>query len=330
MSFDFKDISRSRKLLLGIATLWVALYHSGIRFTAKDGQGLTHFLYLIYYQLYLIKSSGQIGVEIFLILSAIGLYYSLEKDDNVLLFYKRRIRRILPTYLLVNIIWGVINSYSFSRILKSVSGILFVCEGIRENWFFILIFFLYLIYPLIYKMQKRHGDRCIILLILLSILANLLLRSVSPLFFEHTEIALRRIPAFLFGAYLAKHVKQGKKANAYIVASVSLLAFLLTYRFISADGSEGSIAYRYFCLVIAAALIFLVGFLYSILSKSRIIMPFIEKNGEYSMEFYLLYEKFVKAAGLFVENGILIAIIAYLLTCLCSFALKKTDKFFFA
>ena len=46
---------------------------------------------------------GNIGVEWFLIVSAIGQFYSLSKDQHLGHYYKRRFTRILPTYLIVAI-----------------------------------------------------------------------------------------------------------------------------------------------------------------------------------------------------------------------------------
>lgn len=46
---------------------------------------------------------GIIGVEWFLFLSVIGQYYSLKKNSDSYSFYKRKILRILPAYLIVAI-----------------------------------------------------------------------------------------------------------------------------------------------------------------------------------------------------------------------------------
>ncbi|WP_308859946.1 acyltransferase family protein [Lactobacillus delbrueckii] len=45
---------------------------------------------------------GSTGVDFFLFLSGMGLFYSLTKNDDICQFYKKRLVRILPAYLLVS------------------------------------------------------------------------------------------------------------------------------------------------------------------------------------------------------------------------------------
>ena len=42
---------------------------------------------------------GSSGVEIFLFLSGMGLFYSLSGDPRLSSFYRKRLRRVLPAYL---------------------------------------------------------------------------------------------------------------------------------------------------------------------------------------------------------------------------------------
>lgn len=41
------------------------------------------------------------GVEFFIVLSAIGCTYSLDKNRNTIDFYKRRLKRIIPAFVIV-------------------------------------------------------------------------------------------------------------------------------------------------------------------------------------------------------------------------------------
>lgn len=44
---------------------------------------------------------GSVGVEFFIFLSGVGLYFSMTKDSRVRYFFQKRLKRILPTYLTV-------------------------------------------------------------------------------------------------------------------------------------------------------------------------------------------------------------------------------------
>ncbi len=310
---------------MGLAALWVVLYHSGIPFTGKDGPGMAHFLYILNYYIHLFKTHGQIGVEIFLFLSAVGLYFSFEKDDDIRSFYFRRMKRIMPEYLLVNVFRALWRRKTFLRFLDDVSGFSFIKDGYRGNWFFILLFFLYLIYPFLHRVVFGRKDRkALILLLVFPVLVNLFVSRFFPVLFDHTEIALRRIPVFLAGLFFAKDIKDGKKVSASVVLLVSMGGLLMLSRFLAEDLSQQHVLYRYVCGACALLIIFLLSFFYD-LFRDRI-KPFItiiEKAGDHSMEFYLLFEDLVMIVGLLLSDPVLIALIAFIVTCLISPFLKK-------
>ncbi len=82
-------LSRFRSELMGVAMLWVMLFHAE---NLDLGWGPLNTL----------RSAGFGGVDIFIVLSAMGLVMSLgrrEQDDHS--FLVRRARRILPAYFLV-------------------------------------------------------------------------------------------------------------------------------------------------------------------------------------------------------------------------------------
>lgn len=79
------SISKYRTQLMGFAMLWIMIYHIGIDVTFLNP----------------ITRSGYLGVDIFIFLSAYGLYHGFKKYSSIKIFYKKRILRILPTYYLV-------------------------------------------------------------------------------------------------------------------------------------------------------------------------------------------------------------------------------------
>ncbi len=80
LKFSIKDISVYRSELMGWAILWIMMLH--FTFTQIKPFGF-------------IAQYGFAGVEIFMLVSGYGLYFSLEKDSRLLRFYKKRLLRIL-------------------------------------------------------------------------------------------------------------------------------------------------------------------------------------------------------------------------------------------
>lgn len=86
-NLTYKSLSKYRGFLMGFAILWVMYFHIPLKFATEIGW-FTHRI-------------GFYGVDIFLFLSGLGVYFSLMKRPNVLRFYKARLVRILPAYVIV-------------------------------------------------------------------------------------------------------------------------------------------------------------------------------------------------------------------------------------
>jgi len=331
--YDFNSISKGRSFLMGIAALWIMVYHSGVPFLLKDGNGFKHIIYILGYYNYLFKSLGQTGVDIALFLSAIGLYYSLEKNDDVKEFYSRRIRRALPAYLLVNLLWEI---YTFKSVLQSIFhilGISLFTEGYRNNWFFTLIFFLYLIFPPAYRLYKRNGEKGIIVLIILDLAFNYVFSLLFPELFLRCEILLRRIPVFLLGLLFSKTIKENKKTNPFIVLFIALLGLALSFSYLSQEANITSRLYRYIESVFGITVIIPFSYLYDYVKEGKLfrkITQVIEWCGNYSMETYLLYEKLlVVIEPLIGQYGSLcLAIIGAILCFLLVKPLRRFNSLF--
>ena len=78
---NFKDISRYRSELMGWSILWIMMLH----FTFNQIKPLGF-----------IAQYGFAGVDIFIFVSGFGLFFSLDKNDDLITFYRKRLLRIFP------------------------------------------------------------------------------------------------------------------------------------------------------------------------------------------------------------------------------------------
>lgn len=134
--------------LKGLAILLVVLYHAGGVLTWNN--------YL----------HGDLGVDIFVILSGIGLAYG-SHCNGAGLFLRRRFVRILPTYWLLLTAFVVLNShfllhnYTPANIALYYLGIhgwfgdVYAMSIVDSFWFITLILSLYLIYAALHKLMDR-------------------------------------------------------------------------------------------------------------------------------------------------------------------------------
>ena len=137
-------VNSVRAELMGIATLLVLLDHS-IGFEWNGHFGILKKLF----------SEGGMGVDIFLVLSGIGMYYSFAKSKDRGEFYKRRFLRIISIYLPLAIIFLAIIEYlgQFNVInyVLRVTTISYWINGDRIYWYVSYILIFYLLYPFIYR-----------------------------------------------------------------------------------------------------------------------------------------------------------------------------------
>lgn len=96
-------ISKYRSELMGIAIIWVILYHLILTQNSPYSFGFLDS----------ILGNGYGGVDIFLYLSGFGLVRSWNKclqqnhSHAINLFYKRRILRLAPTYIFICILYSI-------------------------------------------------------------------------------------------------------------------------------------------------------------------------------------------------------------------------------
>mgnify|MGYP000975067300 FL=1 len=108
--FELGSISRYRGELMGAAIIFVMLFHVGLpRDDAFFG----------------LRRMGNIGVDIFLFLSGIGLWFAWTKNPSIKDFLCRRFKRIYPTWFVIASLY-YIPDYFFPQIVDH-SG---ACTGI--------------------------------------------------------------------------------------------------------------------------------------------------------------------------------------------------------
>lgn len=113
---NYKLISTYRTQLMGLAILWVVLYHSTMNASSVPAVGT-------------LQAYGYGGVDVFLLVSGLGLYYAYRGNVSTATFYKRRLQRILPTYLPVVLLfcllyWGI-GEMSFTEVLLNLTTLSF-------------------------------------------------------------------------------------------------------------------------------------------------------------------------------------------------------------
>jgi len=306
--FNLFAISEARNVLFGIATLWIGLFHS-------DGLSVSHYTdnQFLIDAFGFFKGTGNVGVDMFLFLSGIGLFFSFSKDSNVVSFWKKRLMRVLPSAFLIctfYVCFRYVNGrftsgfeYFFSRMTFTY----FFIRGERVFWFISLILALYIVFPIFYKVIERFRWKGMVGLIVLVVAFTMFLRAFKPGVYANIEIALCRVPVFIIGIWAGKFVMEKKEINinwlfAFLGVAIASLVFLGCFSDImkgaipnyskEVDEIRWIFLYRYASCPLGISLVVLDSYVITELRKRgqcNLLRNFFEFVGMYSMEYYMIY-----------------------------------------
>lgn len=211
-AFNVSDISQYRTHLMGVATLLVLFGHS-----AGNGVVMPGWMESL-------CGLASVGVDIFLFVSGLGLWYSLRsvqitRRGGVIPWYKRRYKRILVPYLLI---------CGFSSILAVTRGDKALLTAVLDlstinywlnhqgAWYVAMLFPLYAITPLhdlvCSKIQKTVTYNLVLVTVVVG-LSCVHIETQSVVlsdFMDNVRHVVVHLPAFFLGFMLAPMAKGGK------------------------------------------------------------------------------------------------------------------------
>ena len=305
MKFDFTDFSKKRSQLMGISILLIMIFHCGLYLNSR----FTPFCV--------------VGVEFFLVISAIGLFFSLSKNTDKLSFYKKRVLRILPTYFIVAAPYFAHNQkFEIGNYLFNLSG-LCIIDDQRYFWFIGQILICYLIAPFYFGVMKYK-------LSILIPFITLVVCYYLGLLFPSLAIMLNRFAIFFLGFHLAALVYNKKVVNSWLVLPICVLYIVLIPIIGNMQIYEGIQRTAYFFLSIPAlaGMVMLLNKCPSFIDKCLVFV------GGITLEIYLLHERIClrimqlvlgPLLGAFMSIPLCI-VMAYLLSRL----MKKVNQYLFS
>lgn len=204
-----EDIVKYRSAWMGLAIIWVIFFHMGIKVDLPI--------------LSFIKKVGYGGVDIFVFCTGVGCYYSLFKNENVLEFYSRRMKRIYPTYWLFLPLWHAFVIYTDefkpTYLIGNILGLqTFTGNGNEVSWYISAMVLFYAICPLFYFLVKKAGDdyRGICLCFIGTIVFTFAFWASL-----HMNIMTTRIPLLYLGMLLGRECKRGRALNRRLITALT-------------------------------------------------------------------------------------------------------------
>lgn len=233
MIINMQSLSLYRTELMGLAAILIIVCHSTQGPCPIDSVGVLHKLVV----------AGNYGVDIFLLLSGVGLCYSLEHlyegEGGLKRWYKRRFIRIMvPYFILVVPWWGIVcimEGVEFRTFLWRVSTMSYWTnhDGV---WFLSMLLPLYLFTPFYGWLVKKSAwhQSCLPAIFILAIICfGPRAYELQPLdktsVFANISFCLVRLPSFFVGYWAASYVKKGTEIPIWLAIVIPLVGIVIAH-----------------------------------------------------------------------------------------------------
>lgn len=223
---EWNWLSRHRAPLMGVAMLIVVVFHVGLpRENAFYG----------------LVRCGNLGVDMFLFLSGIGLWFSWTRRPSLRHFFARRYLRVYPAWLVVAAVFyiqnylekGAAGSYS-PDLMQLAANILVGWSFWRVDdltfWFIPAIMMMYTFAPFYMRLITRWPSFRYMPVVFMLWAAMVYYWPPAHESVGHVEIFWSRIPIFLLGINCGACVSDGQKMDGsalWMLLLVFVMAFWL-------------------------------------------------------------------------------------------------------
>lgn len=214
-TLSFSILSECRNEIYGISIIWIMLFHGYLSKVVyfEDVPVAEYFGEFL--------SRGNVGVEVFLFLSGICLYFSFIKNSSIILFMKKRLIRIYkPVFIICGVYWlGLLicEKISLPSFGLRLTAMRFWISGDTKIWFVSVILVCYFLYPYLYHFifDRENGEILrTVILIAAAVLATVLIMLDAPEVYDSIEIGLTRIVSFIIGCLVGKFVYERKEISS--------------------------------------------------------------------------------------------------------------------
>ena len=278
---------------MGLAMLWIVLFHSG---------------FSLPFPLSELKLSGYGGSDIFVFLSGFGLYYSLKKDSDPMKFYKRRLERILPSYIpfiLLSFAGMIVSNLAEAKAdlfitFQAFCGNFALLGRVNDlkhqtNWYMPAIIWFYIFTPIFYHLITDYKGKKKIVSIA-SLFAFIALVNITFFRNESVLIGVSRMFPFILGLIFADIENRDindKLFTALAVAGVVIGTVLVQVNrkyFVPLLRDYGLDWYPF--IILAPSISILAGRIFSLLDRNsvgRAINSFFKFIGANSLEIFFVH-----------------------------------------
>ncbi len=270
---------------MGFAALWILMLHEWQLLSAEWSRP--------YYVERFIKDIGFIGVDMFLLLSGMGLSYAIGKH-SLKEFYKRRFSRLILPTLSAAILRVLLTRWPLGYIARCLSGYCFLTGNVTAFiWYVYAIAIFYLFFPIYWHFFDKSANKYFFFTGAIAVWA-LAVFALKNVLSDTAWLVMNRVPVFLLGALFGWMEKNGKAKisgkPAVIISALTLIVGLVLEYFCSVYGVKLLVPMPTVflpALMVGVSLTLLLAALFERIGGGGKVLPFF---GGLSLELYCLQE----------------------------------------
>ena len=327
----YSIISRHRSVLMGVAALWIYVFH-------MMPPGLLEAYPGWWQSVWFLRAAGFCGVDMFLFLSGFGLYYHFSRHpinslQDCLTFYKQRFSKIYQVFLPFTLIFAVYNNWTIRDLIRRLFAYNQLTSYVYDFcWYVVCILVFYLLVPgfmYLYRKAGKWGGAATVAVCCGYIFGIWYFR-------DHLRWDLfaiyNRLPVFLLGIPAGELAKKERKIGLFgwiIGAGLLSVGAWLSFRLnsLTMDGIVPSTNALVNVLFAPGLILILSGFFERVqrLKPAEWGMQVIAFFGTVSFEFYLMQEWYVRCYSMPVTG--MQQLMAFVLMTAFAWLLQKMSRF---
>ena len=214
---ELANISRFRGEQMGMAMLFIILFH--VSLPQSD----------LFFGL---RRMGNVGVDMFLFLSGIGLWFSWMKNPDWRRFFKRRYLRIYPAWFIIACAFYIPRFHGggveqWGNLIGEITvNWKFWLEDELHFWYIPATMMLYCFAPAYMELIKQHPIYRWLPVVM--IMWCILVQYVTPIhaLVGHLEIFWSRVPIFFIGINMGEMVRQKKSLEGAGIWMLFIMFFM--------------------------------------------------------------------------------------------------------
>ena len=220
---DIAGVSQYRSPLMGFAILWIIVYHFYLVIQPID-------------QSVFPVRIGYGGVDIFLLLSGLGLYYSYTMGGvSLKRFYHKRLIRVLPAFWIVVVVYDIItHNIGIATLCRMSTLGLWLPFIPYSYWYISAILVFYLFFPLYMHFYVKYNEKCLIIAFVVGVVLTSLytIMNHSDTYRNEVVFFLSRIPVFFTGVSFGRLSIENRRVSTkqmLLLAVGAIMAFVFLY-----------------------------------------------------------------------------------------------------